>query len=85
MTTIIEQAQQAELALAAYATLSPGVANKNALISAGLSAFQSDQFIGKYSVVDQYNVTDGAAADLNVSDPIDYILFFTTPFIRAVA
>lgn len=68
MTTIIEQAQHAELALAAYADLALDIPDRNSLINmAGLSESQADQFREKYTVVDQYNVTSGAAAGLSAT------------------
>ncbi len=67
MTTIIQQAQQAELALAAYANLVKGDPLKNDLVNAGLSELQADQFKEKYTVVDQYNITTGAAAGLSAT------------------
>lgn len=66
MTTIVEQARQAELALAAYASLVSGDIDKKALTDAGISKLQADQFIKQYTVVAQYNAT-GAAAGLSAT------------------
>lgn len=68
MATIIEQAQQAELALAAYADLTVGIPDRNSLINiAGFSESQADKFRARYTVVDQYNVATGAAAGLSAT------------------
>lgn len=68
MTTIIQQAQQAELALAAYANLIAGSdPSPKSLTDAGLSDSQADKFIARYTVVDQYNVTNGTAAGLSAT------------------
>lgn len=53
MSTIVEQARQAELALAAYADI--GTSYKNSLIEVGFSEDQADKFIEKYAVVSQFN------------------------------
>lgn len=58
-TTIVEQAQQAELALAAYASLVKGEPDKDALKKAGLSDLQADQFRKQYTVIDQFNDASG--------------------------
>jgi hypothetical protein len=66
MTTITQQAQQAELALAAYATLASGDPKKDDLRNAGFSSLQADQFIKQYTVIAQYNGT-GVAAGLSAT------------------
>ena len=56
MTTINNLYTQSQLALAAYATLSPNIAqNRGALISAGMTGKQTDIFLGSWQVVDQFN------------------------------
>jgi hypothetical protein len=62
MTVIATTIEQAELALAAYATLTPGPTNtpqrREALVGAGLSPAQAEEFARKYpEVVTQYNDT----------------------------
>ncbi|MDY0249972.1 MAG: hypothetical protein RBR45_07955 [Pseudomonas sp.] len=59
MKSISKYYEQAELALAAYAVLSPGigdednmVAYKNALQKAGMTKSQAERFSAKYSIVD---------------------------------
>ena len=55
MATIVEQAQHAEFAFAAYAVLTSGSPSDFALTSVGFSRTQAEQFIKNYTVVDQYN------------------------------
>lgn len=58
MSTIADYYTQAELALAAYADLAPGISDKNytdALVNAGMSAAQAEDFAANWQVIDQYN------------------------------
>ena len=63
MSTIPQIYDQSELALAAYANLTPGVTNdlvrREALVAAGFSAKQAEEFAKKYPVVvAQFNDTE---------------------------
>jgi hypothetical protein len=59
MTSSNQLSQEAELALAAYALLSPGEPNRTNLQDSGrgLSAIQAERFAQVYSVVQQYSDT----------------------------
>lgn len=58
MTSIVEDFRNAELALAAYADLAPGISNTQSLIDAGMSSSQATHFAATYTVIDQYNHAD---------------------------
>ena len=64
MTNMIDYSKQAELALAAYATLSTGEPNQaNLILQAGMSSIQASHFASNWRVVKQYN----DATDLSVT------------------
>jgi Ca2+-binding RTX toxin-like protein len=65
MTTIIDSARQAELALAAYAELFSGISGNSyrvALLTAGMSTSQAINFTNHWKVIDSANFPNGAAA-----------------------
>ena len=59
MTTTIDYLKNAELALAAYATLTPGVPSVDSLVDQGrgMSPAQASAFASKWNVIDQYTHT----------------------------
>lgn len=57
MSDVVKYFKGAELSLAAYAALAPGVPNKENLKEAGFSDIQAQQFAAAYTVVTQYNDT----------------------------
>lgn len=67
MNTIKDYLQQAELALAAYSTLTVGTPRTDALIDQGrgMSATQAVAFASTYTVVAQYTDATGLSATGN--------------------
>ncbi len=74
MSQILEYFQQAELSLAAYASLNVGEPNQDKLKEAGMSAAQAAEFSSKWSVVDQFTDPDnGFSATLFERDGKRYL------------
>jgi len=65
MTSIIEASQQANLALAAYATLTKGISDKaytNALEKVGMSESEAKEFAKHWEVVDSATFDENGAS-----------------------
>ena len=77
MSTITESFKQAELALAAYSTLVPGISGKPYTDTlendAGMSALQAAAFASKWAVIDQYTPTEQVPVYDNFGVIVDYI------------
>lgn len=58
------------LAEAAYAALTSGAINKNLLVAEGMSDRQATDFATKWTVIDQYRDSSGAAATIFQEIPV---------------
>jgi len=65
MTSITEASQQANLALAAYATLTKGMKDQdyiNALVAVGMSESEAEDFVKHWTVVDSATFDENGAS-----------------------
>lgn len=64
MSEFVKYYIQAELSLAAYATLANGIPNETELIKVGMSAKQAEIFSLEWTVVDQFDSITGVSATI---------------------
>lgn len=81
MSTIIKSFKQAELALAAYSNLAPGISGNPYTDTleddVGMSSLQAAAFASKWTVLDQYTPTEQVPVYANFGVIVDYVEQYT--------